>query len=78
MGKKFLNKSKGAISFGSGLTVELGNIIELDDKVVEEKKAAIENLIKSGELTEGTKDKEVSKAKEEPEAEEKQKPKGKK
>ena len=68
MGKKFLNKSKGTISFGHEIVVQPGAVVELDDKVIEETKAAIENLIKTGELVEGTGETHVPKA--EPEIEE--------
>ena len=67
MGKKFLNKSKGTIGFGDGIEVESGNVIELDDELLKNKKAAIENLIKTGELVKGTKAKETPEPEDEPE-----------
>lgn len=73
MRKKFLNKSKGKIQFGAGNTVGPGEVIELDEELVEKKKQAIESLIATGQLVEGTKDKDAPKEPEEPE----EKPKGK-
>lgn len=75
MGKKFLNKSKGTISFGHEIVVQPGAVVELDDNIVEETKAAIESLIKTGELVEGIGETPVPKT--EPEVED-TKPKKKK
>lgn len=50
MTQKFKNVSKGDIGFGGNLTVHPGDTIELDDKLVEQKKEAIENLVNSDAL----------------------------
>lgn len=54
MGKKFKNISIGTIGFGDGLRVEPGNVIELDDKLVERKKVAIADMIATGKLITGS------------------------
>ena len=70
MGKKFLNASNGRIQFGAGIVVGPGEVIELDDKLVEKKKAAIDAMVESGQLSATKVVKEV--------IEEKEKPKNKK
>ncbi len=75
MGKKFFNKSKRKIQFGSGNVVEPNAAIELDDETLKLRSQAIEQLLESGDIIEGSKDKEAEKKEkeEEKEAEKKEK-----
>lgn len=64
MGKKYTNTGKSVIGFGNGLRVVPGESIEILDEILARKKAAIEALVESGNLSEGATQKETPKAEE--------------